>query len=632
MHEPAPAETASAQTKRPADASREVASPTLAAPGFTGATAPPALGGPAAVMALQQGAGNAAVSRLLAGGGRQPATLARQPQKEDPPQLPITGDAHFMLLDQERYFPIDLPDLNDFGLGKGELTTGPIEVAEGVEVQLDVGAHNPPRLADASIHLSPVEAYVAASVIAERREAAKVGGVEGAVIGGIAGGLAGFNPLGWAKGVNPISGAEKGGLEGGKAGEQAAEWYLDKFALQAKLLSGTLSGHLRLLYNPYIKLRVGVTLASELFSVDAKLQTQIGLSLVPRLSVAGSGVGLHFEKGKLARSEFALELEAGIEAALDMTGMLQLGATILHMIDNDSSESEKKQAHDEPGLLKINILETDVFPIVEGLRGDFKAKTKLDFLKASPLDLIKKRYTAQDGAVTDLVTKGMKQDLAPAVKKARAGKGKGKGEKDKGGGGGGGGDGDPPHLRNGRRFHSGAYNDPVPIIWFKPPHIYPGHLLHHGGDDVAKFPHRRYADGLEAGVDGEFWPWPQKKFKKTTGKRANDESTTGQADLVEELEGHHVEWPKATMQIDHVMDDFFGGPDEPENLWPLDTTANREAGKKQPNQGARYQEPGTPQPGLPMPLWGIGTNKWLIITQELEPSEGIPLEGAPEPE
>src|SRR4051794_28737630 len=162
MLEPAQPETT--QPQKATDPSGQAAVPAMAAPAPTNA---------AGVLALQRSAGNAAVSKLLAGGSG-PATLARKP---DPPELPISGDANFMLLEQERNFPLDLPDLGDFDLGKGELTTGAIGIGEGVEIQLDVGAHNPPRLADASLHMSPVEANIAASVIAERREAAKVGGI-----------------------------------------------------------------------------------------------------------------------------------------------------------------------------------------------------------------------------------------------------------------------------------------------------------------------------------------------------------------------------------------------------------------------------------------------------------------------
>lgn len=96
---------------------------------------------------------------------------------QDPPELPVTGDANFMLLDQERRFPIDLPDLDRFGIGAGELSTGDVGVAEGVDARLDIGAHNPPRIADASVHISPVQANVAASAIATRRKEKETGGV-----------------------------------------------------------------------------------------------------------------------------------------------------------------------------------------------------------------------------------------------------------------------------------------------------------------------------------------------------------------------------------------------------------------------------------------------------------------------
>jgi|tagenome__1003787_1003787.scaffolds.fasta_scaffold20913723_2 hypothetical protein len=608
MLEPAQPETT--QPQRATDPSGQAALPAMVAPAPTNASG---------VLALQRSAGNAAVSRLLAGGEGRPAVLARQ-QKEDPPQLPISGDANFMLLDHERTFPIALPDLGEFDFGKGELSTGAIELGEGVEATLDVGAHNPPRIADASLHLSPVEANVAASLIAERRKAKEYAGIEGAAIGGIVGGLGG------ALIGQPLAGAEKGGLLGGKAAEAATGWGMDRFSLEASLVSGALSGHLRLVYNPFIRLRLGVSLLSQVFTVDAKLQTQIGLSLVPSLAVAGSKVGLHFEDGKLARSEFSLELEAAIEAALDVAGMLQIGATVLKIIDNDSSDADKKQAHDEPGLLHINILETDVFPIVEDLRGNLKAKTKLDFLKASPLDLVKKHYEAKDGAVSDLLTTGLKKDLAPAVKKARGGKGKGKGA-------------DPPDGGGGRpgepRYHTGTFGDPIPMIWFKRPDLYPD-TLHHRGvsgkEDVHKFPHRTYSDGLEAGVDAAYWPWIGKKFKKEPSTRKSEGSTKGQADLAKQFEEHDVEVPGGVAQIDHVFDDFLGGPDQPDNLWPLLTQYNRDTGSKHGNQSVRYRPEDDPTRSVPTAATNVPVNKWFIITVYMDPGANLPPEppGAPE--
>jgi hypothetical protein len=170
-------------------------------------------GSRAAVLAMQRSVGNSAVSRLMASSSQASVAVQRAPTQE-PPKLPIAGDANFMLLDKERHFPIDLPDLDDFGIGAGELSTGNIGVAEGVDARLDVGANNPPRIADASVHISPVQANIAASAIAERRKTKEGAGVVEAGIGGVVGGLVGLaaGPVGWATGLNPISGAEKGGL------------------------------------------------------------------------------------------------------------------------------------------------------------------------------------------------------------------------------------------------------------------------------------------------------------------------------------------------------------------------------------------------------------------------------------
>src|SRR4051794_3481964 len=114
-------ETLSVHARRLAATPREASAASLAAaPQLTGAGGMSALQGGesrrAAVLAMQRSAGNAAVSRLVAAGGRHPATVQRAPN-QDPPELPFAGDANFMLLDKERHFPIDLPDLDEFGIG-----------------------------------------------------------------------------------------------------------------------------------------------------------------------------------------------------------------------------------------------------------------------------------------------------------------------------------------------------------------------------------------------------------------------------------------------------------------------------------------------------------------------------------
>ncbi|GAA2986305.1 hypothetical protein [Actinokineospora diospyrosa] len=580
-------------------AEREPGTPVRAVPGGASSRA--------AMLALQRSAGNASVSRLVAANG-----VVQRTPNEDTPELPITGDARFMLLDQGRYFPLELPDLDKFDIGAGELSTGDLPVAEGIDVRLDIGAHNAPRLADASVRLSPVEVGIAASAIASRRKSREGAGKAEAAVGGVVGGLVGIaaGPLGWMSGLNPISGAEKGGVIGGQLGE----WAVDQFSLEARLLSGALSGSLRLLYSPYIRLRVGGFIASKFLDVNATLQTQMELSVTPSVSLENSLVGLHFEKGKLVRSEFSLALEASVNAALKMAGILQLGATLLHFIDNETKLGDRKKIHDDPGLLTLNILSTDVFPIVDDLEGTFTAKTKLDLLKASPLALTGKHFTAQDDAVRNMVVRGFKDNLSPAIAKSRSSR-KGKGTKPR---------------DDGPRYHTGTYRDPVPIIWFKPFDVYPDELPHHGGPNVRKFPHQEYADGLEAGVDALYWPWTGKKFKKEHGTRAGGGTTVGQAKLADAFEQHGVDIPEGAAQIDHVLDDFLGGPDEADNLWPLATRHNQAAGLKHGHQGVRYQPSNGPEMTAPTAVHNVPAGVWFIISQQLQPADPIPDGGAPE--
>lgn len=139
-----------------------------------------------------------------------------------------------------------------------------------------------------------------------------------------------------------------------------------------------------------------------------------------------------------------------------------------------------------------------------------------------------------------------------------------------------------------------------------------------------------YADGLEAGVDAEFWPWTGKKFKKETGTRAGGDVTTGQADLGEAFREHGVDLPGGVAQIDHVLDDFLGGPDLPENRWPLLTKHNRDAGLKHGHQGVRYQPRGGTERTAPTAAYNVPAGVWFIITQQLRPGDAMPEGGAPE--
>jgi hypothetical protein len=112
-------------------------------------------------------------------------------------------------------------------------------------------------------------------------------GIEGAAIGGIVGALlAGF------AGVDPITGARPGGVIGGRLAEAAAVVVVGEQSLRATLTSGALVGHFPLVYSPFLRVRLNVSFISKLVDVNATLQTQMPLDVVPFLSFVGSAIDL----------------------------------------------------------------------------------------------------------------------------------------------------------------------------------------------------------------------------------------------------------------------------------------------------------------------------------------------------
>ena len=67
----------------------------------------------------------------------------------------------------------------------------------------------------------------------------------------------------------------------------------------------------------------------------------------------------------MSRSEFTLKATAGVGFKLDAFGQLSLSATVLSILKG----SESKEAEEDPGFLTIDLVETDVLPIVENLGG-----------------------------------------------------------------------------------------------------------------------------------------------------------------------------------------------------------------------------------------------------------------------
>ena len=90
-----------------------------------------------------------------------------------------------------------------------------------------------------------------------------------------------------------------------------------------------------------------------------------------------------------------------------------------------------------------------------------------------------------------------------------------------------------------------------------------------------------------------------------------------------------MELPGGVAQIDHVLDDFLGGPDRADNLWPLLTKHNQDAGLKHGHQGVRYKPEGGNQTA-PTAMYNVPAGAWFVISLELQPGDPMPEEGAPE--
>jgi hypothetical protein len=493
-------------------------------------------------------------------GGPDPADAAT-------PTLPLEGDFQFDLSSQEHVFPLDLPDLREFEIGVGKLSTGPIPLGEsGINAELEVGSRSPLTLKESSLVLSPVGVNIAASVIKSKRETKEAVtsglGVEGAVIGGIVGGLAG-GLIG-----KPIEGAEQGGVIGGGLGESLAHVFVGEQVLTATLTSGAVKGRFVLGYAPFLKLLLGIPVVEKLINLEARLQTELDLIVAPFLSLAGSSIELHFTDGKLSKSEFTLKAEAGIEAGLRAFGQLSAGLTILRVLSGD----EPKENLGDEGLATFDLGATGVFPIIDPpFMGRLSAEAEIGFTKESPLNPRSRKVGAKAGDVSKVLTDGMKGNLGAAIGPKRT----------------------PPPGDDADRLHEGTDKDPVPMIWVKEPSLYPRTITRDRGGKsqrIHAFPHEHYPpDDFDAGVDGEWWPWKGKILKKTGGQDRGD----GAPDFREHLETHGVRMD-GSWQMDHVQDIQFGGPDTFVNLWPFEGPANMTAGTLHAQQTVPWRDPKAP--------------------------------------
>jgi hypothetical protein len=130
--------------------------------------------------------------------------------------------------------------------------------------------------------------------------------------------------------------------------------------------------------------------------------------------------------------------------------------------------------------------------------------------------------------------------------------------------------------------------DPIGMRWLKPrvDDYYPKRLnLTHGvyGRDDPSNP-RKLPLGQPLGVPMRYWPRIGKIMQLTKEERGIKASQ-----FKATLKDNGFDW--AGFSPDHVQDLDWEGPDEFENLWPMDSNANRDAGSEQnQNQRVTYCE------------------------------------------
>jgi hypothetical protein len=135
-------------------------------------------------------------------------------------------------------------------------------------------------------------------------------------------------------------------------------------------------------------------------------------------------------------------------------------------------------------------------------------------------------------------------------------------------------------------------NDPIPIVWFKPKedNFYPKTIALDDQPFERDAPLPRLYDGKFIGVQSELWPEIDKimqiqhvtedEKKRPECRRFNDFMSSHGFDMRDPVK----------YDCDHVQDMLYSGPSDDtgdqdfEYLWPMESTANQNAGTKNINQ------------------------------------------------
>ena len=125
---------------------------------------------------------------------------------------------------------------------------------------------------------------------------------------------------------------------------------------------------------------------------------------------------------------------------------------------------------------------------------------------------------------------------------------------------------------------------------------------------------KKLTTGEEIGVS--FWPGVGDLVQKNPGGRGRE---ADRFKKVLEDDGYE-NWDENSP--DHVLDLFFAGADDFDNLWPLDRDVNRRAGTWHPGQPVEFNKPSDP-PEQPPRKEAIASSNldgcWFIIKKVTEP-------------
>jgi hypothetical protein len=171
--------------------------------------------------------------------------------------------------------------------------------------------------------------------------------------------------------------------------------------------------------------------------------------------------------------------------------------------------------------------------------------------------------------------------------------------------------------------------DAIAMTWFKVPigNFYPSPINLQGQDFFRDVP-AHLPRGEPIGVEPKFWPFTGKTVQLLLDEREPGRQTEKTRDFRRVLSSYGFNWGpagRAGWQVDHVQDPQWGGPDSPENFWPMDAVANASAGALQNvHQRVNFCETPFGPERLQQSIQtikddGTGWGRWFVIASMFTP-------------